>query len=208
MKASKFRELMAQYAEFLTDVGAIQASGRITKFASCFPKKSSASLSDILAFLREEIVVEAPHNSGHSVGRLVQDIQALVKMLKATSTATKLLPLTQISEFLETLPDMDLERLLASMNEVLAPPADIVDFYVTRLNARYKDSEKFKALFEQLKSDKRVKAPEALAIARAFSNYARASGKKADALESIWDKYRHYAESAAIGAAMNGKSAA
>lgn len=207
MKVTDFRAILLDYSSLLSSREAQSASIRILQLAQCLPTKSTLTVSGLVSMLKDEIPFEEGEGPSDKVELLVQDLSALLPVLSRFATAAKIQPLREILDFLAIFEVMELRRFLDSVNGVLGDPPDIVHFYVERLQARYKDPEKFRDLFERLEADKRVKKPEAVEIARVFSQYAR-SGSKADALSSIWDKHKHYAESAASGSAMAGKSAA
>lgn len=207
MKVSDFRAILMDYYSLLSASEARSASDRILQLAQSLPTKSTLKISGLMSLLKDEIQVEDCEGQLEKVEMLAKDLSILVPVLSRFATAAKIQPLREISDFLGIFGNMELRRFFDSMNGALGDPPDIVQFYVERLQARYKDPEKFRPLFERLEADKRVKKPEAVAIAQAFAQYAR-SGSKGDALSSIWDKHKHYAESAASGSAMAGKSAA
>jgi len=207
MKVTDFRAILLDYSSLLSSRGAPSASIRILQLAQCLPTKSTLKISGLVSMLTDEIPFEEREGPSDKVELLAQDLSALLPVLSRFATAAKIQPLREFLDFVTIFGAMELRLFLENMNGVLGDPPDIVVFYVERLQARYKDPEKFKDLFERLEADKRVKKPEAIGIAQAFSQYAR-SGSKADALSSIWDKHKHYAESAAAGSAMAGKSAA
>lgn len=103
---------------------------------------------------------------------------------------------------------MSLNDFISRIQNEFAPTSsEIVNMYVEQLRETFRDKKQFNIVFQELKSDKRVKLPEALEIARLFANFNR-KATKAKALEQIYNIHKYYADSADISRRLQGQSAA
>ncbi len=131
----------------------------------------------------------------------LKDLHLLIDLL-ATS------PNTTVSDFvpfiksqLTSIPAQK-KRQSTSLNKAL------VEEYLRRLKADYKDVDTFRIIFEELKRDRAIRKQEAAAISDEFAYATPPSTAKKTSLERIKSVHQHYHSSVLNEKAMGGRSAA
>lgn len=208
MNSKQFAKFLENYADLQKVLGARESAHQTQRLADVFKSAPPQSVDQVLS--SAEIWMSSQRRRVHSnaVNNCSEHFAALEHMLKQNSTAAKLKPLKTLLKFLADHGHMDWKALIRQLNEaVSASDADIIRFYVAKLNADFKNPHKFPTTFDALKKDKRIKVGLARKIASDFTGQ-NVTGTKAKAFDWVWKKHQYYVSGIAASNAMAGKSAA
>jgi len=215
MKAKDFGKFLSAFANLLADAGATESARMWRVLLPMFEVRPSASVKDVCNVITQI-------DGGGQVG--APTVQDLVRMLSAMeqcfSQSAKKEFVDDFKRFGDSLcaisktPLVDLADGAVNRLETLTsgsarkpamPTADIQD-YLRRLEESLDSRERFVEIFDILKNDKSVKAPDAKRLAREFTKQSAKS--KTDALSRIWERHASLIEAGAKAKTTGGRTAA
>ena len=209
MKAEIFGQFLGAFADLLDDAGAVAQARAWRALLPIFKVGPSPSVKDVSKALSK---IDRPtRTDAPTVEDLARLFPAVERCLSRGATKPLLDDFKLVADALSPfakwsvvdLVDATVRRLSAQSGgrsrQMTDPIADAVPGYLRRLEGAVGDSTKFSEVFDDLKRDKTVKAPDAKRLAREFTKQSARS--KIEALNRIWERH-----ASLIGAGEKAKS--
>ncbi len=232
MKVGDFSAALRRYARMLDKAGDVRMVGAVNTLIAAWSGKDRTTMKNLITKYfprkgdsegggsgasRDEVEIAevvAALRTLRAFGALVakqgfnRDLDLLIESLASHERAS----IGALAEAIgQRIRDLDEKKPgSAGSKRRVAQAVDqaLVDDYVARLEASYKDAKRFASLFSTLKGDRRVRKAEMVAIAKAFAGSVRASISKREALDQIWKQHEFYATAKAKSDFFGGRSAA
>jgi len=214
MKVGEFSKALSAYADLVDAQSTSAIGGSVRKLVAAWSGKEALAMKTLIGGSKIAGDIEtAPSNSKTSVGDLRDALEGLRKFATLISKKAFLDDLHLLIEHLDAHEQADIEAFARAWQHDLDPavqpqPDDLIDDYVSRLKASYKDEKLFAAVYGELERDRRLKAPHLAEIATRFSAKTAKSSPRRVSLENIRFPHETYATSKAKSRFFGGRSAA
>lgn len=213
MKAKDFAQFLNEFSEVLSAQGG-HGSGAWNELANIFEIRPTASVADVC----KQFEAAAP-SAGGGIGNLIDGMRGLRTLLSSHAKKALIDDLARVVDALSPHRNSSIEELSSAVRTALESPkskpaksqkaelnAELVGRYLRQLETALGDEAGFVEVFEAIKKDKAIKAPEAKHLAREFAKGAATSKDKA--LKLIWGRHASLMQARAKGAASAGRTAA
>jgi hypothetical protein len=216
MIAKDFAQYLERFADLLDSAGAIEQARAWRAAVPIFQARPSAKVKDVCSAISKlgTPIASGPvtaqaliqlwpsmerHLEKHTKSPLVDDLKAFITSLSPFARCS----LEDLSSALSARPSTAPARRGGAAKS--ANP-DVVPTYLLRLEAALGDEAKFLEVYNALKSDSAIKAPDAKRLARDFTK--RSAKSKPDALNRIWERHASLIGAGGRAKATGGRTAA
>lgn len=212
MKSKDFAVFLSDYAKVLDESGATDGANAWRALANVFSVRPAVSVTGTCKLF------PAVKGGGpdREITLIASGIPSLLRMLKPFCKKALVDDLEALERALSISSGVSLGDLLLALTPPAVPAriaapkgqADrhVVQDHLAALENTFRDEGAFKLAYAALKADKRVKLPEAKALAKEFAG--ENAGTKAQALKFIWGRHNSLMESRAKEQSRDGRSAA
>jgi hypothetical protein len=222
MKGEEFADLLTDLSEFLRTVEVRHVGEELTTLARVFssaPKREVGGVCNVLSGVKPPEQNNGPRT--REMLSLFPGLRRFLKRAKADKGAVE--DLYKFENALraqegaspQDVADAAIRKLREQTERGKGKPArqqppaqsdDLVDRYITRLEAALRDPDQFNAVFEELKADAAIKRDASIALAKRF---AKETAKSRDqALKLIMTRHTALLGSRARKKATKGRTAA
>lgn len=213
MKAKDFAQFLNQFSKVLAGQGSSNPRAW-NELAKIFEIKPTATVAAICKHLET-----ATPAAGRGLGNLVDGMRDLKALLPGHAKKGLIDDIARVADALSQHRNSSIEELCSTVRTSLQArkpkPArsqkaeldtEAVGRYLRRLETALGDEAGFVEVYDALRSDKTIRAPEAKHLAREFARESATS--KAKALTLIWGRHASLMQARAKGEATAGRTAA
>lgn len=213
MKAKDFAQFLNQFSKVMAGQGS-SSPGVWNELAKIFEIKPTATVAAICKHLEA-----ATPAAGRGIGNLVDGMRDLKVLLTGHAKKALIDDLTRVTNALSQHRNSSVEELCSTVRTFLQASkskptrsrkavlnTEAVGKYLRQLETALGDEAGFVEVYDALKSDKMIRAPEAKHLAREFAREGATSKDKA--LKLIWGRHASLMQARAKGAATAGRTAA
>jgi hypothetical protein len=210
---AEFGQFIEAFADMLTAAGAIGQASTWRALAPVFRIKPSASVKELC-----KVMSGASASAGTDdtcIKNVVTSIDLLKRCIGENAKKALLNDLTTLAGALSPFEgvtvadfvDATTAKIEAALSpQVPAPSGDLINSYLLALEAALGDDAKFREVFDKLKRDPAMKAPQAKQLAKSFAGAA--GNSKTGALDNIWARHESLIGAGARAKATGGRTAA
>ena len=219
MKTGDFQKHLASFCKILEASNAGPVAQQFSRVIKIFDGQEDIMLAKFV-----KLAAPTENVQNHSSDVLLSDLlnplaelerfltpcskQAFLKDLRLFTNLLAGAKNTSITDFVEIVQAQLAAGPKISRRKPMATNKAIVEAYVARLKADYKNTVAFKFIYQELISNKAVRKQEAAAISDQFAYATPPSTAKKASLERILSVHEHYHSSVLREKAMDGRSAA
>jgi len=217
MKVAEFLVPLKVYADVLANAGSPELAHGMCRLTAAWSGAEAMQMKTLLQRFLPRRSVERSRSSP-SVGDVQQALLEFERLVSNISKKDFVDDLRKLIATLESHQKADLASFAAAVQAEISgaspdeetAPSDtgLIAAYVRRLDDSYKDEAAFKAVFQELKKDKRVKQTEMAEIASRFTISTPKSTARSESLNRIQARHQAYNTSKAKSDFFGGRSAA
>lgn len=195
MKAAALREWLFKQADLLETVCNFQHAPAVRRLADLLTVRGNATVSDVCRILRtvKPSGVEEP-----SIGPLADLLSAMTETACIFAKADDAKDLRQFAAVIGEKREYSLDEFVQRATEALsqrpsrsttsAASEEVLRSYLKKLEEALGDEQGFEEVYEQLRADARLKAPDTKKLAKSF--VGKAGRSRADALALIYGRHK------------------
>jgi hypothetical protein len=221
MKTADLRKILVSLGDMAKAAGGEALARDIHALADMLAAQGALAFSRALAQIKPEGEKSFWSSSGKDTRAVLDYLTQFMPALAVGGKAGAVKDMSLFVDFLEKHSDVSIENIVKAGIEAgrakaatrrksapSSPDMELVEKYVARLKSSYKDPEAFGEVYGEMKSDRKVRKQEAVAIADRFAFATPASTPKKEAFNRIWIVHEDYQSMVLKNKAFGGKTAA